>query len=130
MINYDFSKPKVKEVLQLYKTSGIYNEQWSEDRMMNTLENSDILLCCYDDKKLIGIARGITDFHWIAHLSHLAVHPDYQGQGIGKKLVQMVNEKLGDGVALMVHSVPGAKKFYEGLGFEPYNDVYRIPRKF
>ncbi len=129
MIKYSFSKPDTDETLQLYKESGIYNEQWNRDRMDKTLENSDILLCCYDDKKLIGIARGITDFHWIAHLSHLAVHPDYQRQGFGKKLVQMVNEKLGDGVALMVHSVPEAKNFYQGLGFEPYDDVYRIPRK-
>jgi ribosomal protein S18 acetylase RimI-like enzyme len=121
--------PCHEETLKLYKDADIYNEQWNSERMKLTLKNSSLLLCCYDSDRLIGIVRGITDFYWIAHISHLAVHPDFQGKGIGKELVARVNNQLGDGVALMVHSDPKAKQFYEKLGFEIYDDVYRISRK-
>ncbi len=126
---YRFQIPTAEAALQLYHESGITSEQWTLERMKSTLENSSLILCCYSDNKLIGIVRGITDKYWIAHISHLAVHPEYQKLGIGRKLVLKVREYLGDGVALMVHSVPEAKEFYEKLGFEPYLDVYRIPRK-
>ena len=129
IIEYKFQIPSAEQALQLYKDSGIYNKQWTLERMKLTLQNSSILLCSYNESRLVGIARGITDFHWIAHLSHLAVHPDYQGQGIGKELIKKINQRLGNGVALMVHSDPKAKKFYENLGFEIYDDVYRIPRR-
>ena len=126
---FKFEIPTAVAALELYHESGIASEQWTLDRMKKTLKHSSLILCCYSEDKLIGIIRGITDKYWIAHISHLAVHPDYQHQGIGRKMLKMVREDLGEGVALMVRSVPEAKEFYEKIGFEPYLGVYRIPRK-
>jgi ribosomal protein S18 acetylase RimI-like enzyme len=56
------------------------------------------------------------------YLDCINVHPDHQGKGIGKKLVQAFCEKArshGYGkVGLIVdYDNPSAKKFYENLGF-------------
>jgi ribosomal protein S18 acetylase RimI-like enzyme len=126
---YKFVSPEPSDALNLYKKSGIYSELWNLGRMASVLENSNLIVCCYDNEKLIGIARGITDFHWIAHLSHLAVHPDYRGKSIGKSLIKQMKSKIGDNVSLMVHSSNEAKNFYQKIGFEAYSDMYIIRRK-
>lgn len=130
MSNFTFTKdiPDANETLDLYKKTEFYNEFWSPERMEKVLENSSLLLCCYDNKKLVGILRGITDTYWIAHISHLAVHPDYQGQGIGKSLILKTKDELGKGVTLMVHAGPGVDGYYKSIGFEVYDNVYRIKR--
>lgn len=120
--------PDLDDVIDLYRLSGIYSDQWTKERIEKALSNSNVLLFCYDETKLVGLIRGITDHCWIAHISHLAVHPVYQGKSIGQELVSRVREKLGEQVAIMVHSSPTAKDFYQKVGFKPYDDVYRIPR--
>ena len=65
----------------------------------------------------------------MAHLSHLAIHPDYQGQGLGKKLIEKVKADLGEGVTLMVHAATGMDDFYKKLGFSFYENMYRIKRR-
>lgn len=92
------------------------------------LANSSLLLCCYDEKRLVGIARGITDKYWVAHLSHLAIHPNYQNQGIGRILLDRLKQDLGSGVTLVVHARPGVDDYYKKLGFGLYDNVYRIKR--
>ena len=130
MDKYSFSNetPNAKKVLELYKAVKFFNKYWSLERMEKVLENSSLLLCCYEGKKLIGIARGISDKYWVAHLSHLAVHPDYQNLGIGKALIQKIREDLGNAVTLMVHAGPGIGGYYKKLGFDLYENVYRIKR--
>jgi ribosomal protein S18 acetylase RimI-like enzyme len=127
-LNFSVEIPDSAETLELYRVSGIMSELWDLSRMEKVLRHSSLLMCCYKDKKLVGIARGTTDRYWIAHLSHLAVHPDYQGRGIGKTLISKLKDNLGDGVTLMVHAGPGADSFYKKIGFELYEDVYRIRR--
>jgi len=53
------------------------------------------------------------------YLSLLAVHPDYQGQGFGKKLVEWgIKEADREGVCASVMSSEGNDEFYLRCGFE------------
>jgi ribosomal protein S18 acetylase RimI-like enzyme len=51
-------------------------------------------------------------------LEHLYVHPDYHGQGIGSRFVQLAKERRPDGLELYTFQVNGrARRFYERRGF-------------
>lgn len=72
------------------------------------------------------IVVGYTIF-WVvsdeAHLLNIAVHPDYRGQGIGRKLIDFVihtSDELGlRGIFLEVRrSNKAARNLYERVGFE------------
>ncbi|WP_455685021.1 GNAT family N-acetyltransferase [Thomasclavelia sp.] len=66
---------------------------------------------CLDDNKIVGMIS-LTDGN---HLSLLFVDKKYHGKGIGKKLVEIIdNLVMGD---LEVNASIHAKSFYEHIGF-------------
>jgi len=58
------------------------------------IDNADIIITALIDNKIIGVARAVTDFHYCCYLSDLAVDINYQNQGIGKQLINKVQEQL------------------------------------
>ena len=119
--------PDAAEVLSLFKAAGILQPGWNVDRMQRALKQSSVVVTAWDGKKLVGIARSISDLAWYAYLSQLAVAPDYQRRGIGKSLLIKTKEVLGEEVALLTHSAD-AGKYYLKQGFVEYRDCYRLPR--
>lgn len=74
---------------------------------------------CLENKKIIGIIT-LTQGK---HLSLLFVDNDYQGNGIGTKLFELIdNLALAD---LEVNSGIGAKGFYLNLGFKMVGDLIK-----
>src|SRR6266542_628828 len=59
------------------------------------IENSDIVFAARRGSKLVGIATVLTDGAFFAYLSYLEVLPQVQGQGIARKLMERVIEKVG-----------------------------------
>jgi ribosomal protein S18 acetylase RimI-like enzyme len=121
--------PDSNLVLQLCEKAGISFPNWTSERMMRALKNSSVVVFAWKENELIGFARVITDFAWVAYLSQIAVHPRFQKQGIGTKLLFHVLEKIGDEVSLVAHSDDSATGFYEAKGFQLRTNVYRIKRK-
>lgn len=74
-----------------------------------------------DPKKLIGMARATSDHAFNATIWDVLVDPSYQGQGLGKALVEKVvrvllQRDIGN-IALFADSQ--VVEFYQNLGFEP-----------
>src|SRR5438105_3448310 len=77
-----------KAVADLFRAAPL-NGPLDDIRRMNTmLENSQLLISAWHGDRLIGLARTLTDFAFNAFIADLAVHPDYQGQGVGKELIR------------------------------------------
>ena len=87
------------------------------------IDNSYMITCARDEEKAIGVVRLLWDGGYIAFLSDVIVDPDYQGQGIGKKLVESVIKRVkadmkpGYKVKLTLNSSRGKEPFYEKFGF-------------
>lgn len=71
-----------------------------------------------------GRTAAIAELAPPAHITLLFVLPDYQGRGVGRYLFEhlltRIRERNSDNaeVQVTVNSVPQAKGFYEGMGFE------------
>jgi len=85
--------------------------------MDGMLVNSNLLVSAWDQEKLVGIARSVTDFHYACYLSDLAVDQAYQKQGIGKHLQCLTQKQLGPECKLILIAAPAANKYYEHIGF-------------
>ncbi len=131
-IRYDSVPPatlNVEIILELMKAAGILNAGWTTERMTRALRGSALAICAWNGDRLIGFARVISDFAWISYLSHLAIHPEFQRRGVGKRLVEIVLQETSDETTLLVHSADSASGFYRSAGFEPYSNVFRIARR-
>ena len=117
------------ELANVFIESGIRRPVDDFSRLQRMIDNGDLLITAWDNKKLVGVARAITDFSYCCYLSDLAVHQHYQKQGIGKKLVHLVQEQISDEVTLLLLSSPVAIDYYPRIGFEKVDNGFRISRK-
>lgn len=104
---------------QLLKNSTLGERRPIEDEKCLTgmINNSNLIISAWDDQKLIGISRCVTDFHYCCYLSDLAVDQDYQNQGIGKALQIQTQNQLGPKCKLILIAAPAANSYYQQIGF-------------
>lgn len=80
-------------------------------------------------RTLLGVARCLTDFAWVAYLAEVAVRDDAQGLGIGKGLMEAVRRELGPAVSLFLASAPASVGFYERIGMPPVGNMFCFKRQ-
>jgi predicted N-acetyltransferase YhbS len=92
------------------------------------LENSDLIVTAWDEGKLVGVSRTITDWVWCSYLADLAVSPDYKSSGIGRTLIQLTRERIGEQSMTLLLSVPTAMDYYPKVGFVKEDRAFIIHR--
>ena len=121
MLEYG-NRLSVKEYCELRSVVG-----WQaiiEAQAQSGLEHSDFIIACRDNNVIVGCARIFWDKGYIAYLADVMVKPEYQKQGIGKRLVSecisFVDSQLNDGwrIKIVIVSAKGKESFYEKFGFE------------
>jgi len=118
-----------EQLSQVFRASGIIRPVDDLPRLQKMLDNGDILITAWDDDKLVGVARSITDFSYCCYLSDLAVDKSYQSLGIGKELVRQTQLQITDEVVLILLSSPIAMEFYPHIGFQKIENGFIIPRQ-
>ena len=129
-IDYRFDRqPTADQVIELYDRAGLPRPTNDRERIQKMYEHSNLVVTAWDGDKLVGVSRSITDWAWSCYLADLAVDPDYKAQGIGKKLVHLTKEKLGDECMLLLLSVPTAMEYYPRIGLTKEDRAFTILRK-
>ncbi|WP_332632404.1 GNAT family N-acetyltransferase [Halalkalibacter flavus] len=129
-VTYSIKKAVNSEDLaRVFKTSGIKRPSDDLPRLQRMIDNADIMVTAWDAARLIGVARAITDFSYCCYLSDLAVDKAYQGTGIGKELVRLLQEQISEEVMLLLLSAPSAMEYYPRIGFDAIGNGFKIARK-
>lgn len=98
---------------------GAHNKEVSKEALKHNLYSVSI----YDDDKIIGYGRMIGDQTVYAYIHDIMVVPDYQGQGIGKmvmeKLVEKIEEyqKISPSLRIYLGASKNREEFYQKFGF-------------
>ncbi|MGO4785866.1 GNAT family N-acetyltransferase [Paenibacillus sp. 2KB_20] len=120
----------VSEVEEVFIRSGIRRPVGDSDRIHRMIDNADEIITVREGNKLVGFLRAITDYSYCCYISDIAVDMDYQGLGIGKELIRVLRDKLGeDEIQYVLTSAPKAAGFYERIGFERADKAFVIKRK-
>jgi len=120
--------PDAEKIIDLYKSSGINRPIADKERITKMYANSNLIVTAWDISKLVGISRSLTDFCYSCYLSDLAVRKEYQKHGIGKKLIALTKEKIGEHTMLLLLAAPAAMDYYPKVGFEPVENGFIIKR--
>ena len=70
-----------------------------------------------NEGRLISAGRAIGDGIDCAYLCDIVVHPEFQGQGLGKALVLKLKELSAGHRKIILYANPGKEAFYRKLGF-------------
>lgn len=121
-------KVTAEELSVIFKSSGIRRPDDDIGRLKEMIIHSNLIITAREDGKLVGVARALTDFSYCCYLSDLAVDSSCQRSGIGKKLVKIVKEQIGERSMLLLLSAPDAMNYYPGIGFEQISNAFLIKR--
>jgi ribosomal protein S18 acetylase RimI-like enzyme len=120
--------PTAHQVIELYNDAGLPRPTHDPQRIRAMFENSDLIVTAWDGDKLVGLSRTISDWVWCSYLADLAVSPGYKRSGIGKKLIELTREKIGEQSMLLLLSVPTAMDYYAKVGFGRENRAFIMHR--
>lgn len=135
-IEYGINQPvTVDEFIGVLKASTLAERRPVDDRecMAGMIGNASLTITAWDglgdNRKLVGIARSVTDFHYACYLSDLAVDTAYQRSGIGKKLQALTHEQLGPKCQLILLAAPAANDYYGHIGFTHHPRCWVLERE-
>jgi N-acetylglutamate synthase-like GNAT family acetyltransferase len=85
------------------------------------------VISVWDGEQLIGFARANSDGIYRATIWDVVIHPDYQGNGLGSKLVETVlshprMQKVERVYLMTTHQ----QEFYEKIGFRVNNTTTMV----
>jgi N-acetylglutamate synthase-like GNAT family acetyltransferase len=128
-ITYKFDIiPASDLIIDLYKSSGLNRPIDDKERIGKMYAHSNLVITAWNNDQLIGVARSLTDFCYCCYLSDLAVRKEYQNSGIGKKLINLTKERIGDQTMLLLLSAPTAMEYYPKIGFNKVQNGFMIQR--
>lgn len=120
--------PETDKIIDLYNSSGINRPTTDKERISEMYANSNLIATAWDKDKLVGISRSLTDFCYCCYLSDLAVRKDYQIAGIGKKLIELTKNNIGEQTALILLAAQTAMDYYPKVGFQKIDNGFIIKR--
>lgn len=97
-------KPDTDQIVEVYNSSGINRPTTDKEQIEKMYANSNLVLTAWDNDKLVGISRSLTDFCYCCYLSDLTVRREYQTSGIGKKLIELTKDEIGEQTSLILFS--------------------------
>ncbi|MBD1935047.1 GNAT family N-acetyltransferase [Funiculus sociatus] len=116
------SKIDFKQLLELFQIAAF----WAQSRKIEDLEvaiaNSEPAISVWDGDRMIGFARATSDGVYRATIWDVIIHPDYQGAGLGRKLVEtLISHPRLSRVERVYLLTTYQQGFYARIGFEYSN---------
>jgi GNAT superfamily N-acetyltransferase len=110
----------VETAIDLYRRSTLGQRRPVDrpDIFEGMLKHANLTITAWHGERLVGIARSLTDFTYVAYLADLAVDAAYQRQGIGQRLIKETRSRLGKECMIVLLAAPAANDYYPKLGFE------------
>ncbi|HHB1440109.1 GNAT family N-acetyltransferase [Bacillus mobilis] len=122
-INYTMEHPTdFNELLALYESLGWNSLQLTVNELEKMCKQSWYAMYAFDDKKLVGMGRIISDGVITGVICGVCVLPEYQSIGIGKEIVkQLIRHCEQNKVIPQLMCVEKLQSYYESIGFETFS---------
>jgi len=121
---YESNNVDWDELSILYKIAPLGDKKPND--LKTVFSNSMFKCFVYADETLIGVGRALADGIDCSYICDVAIHPKYQGQGIGKEIVNKLIELSKGHNKIILYSYPGKERFYSKLGFDMMNTAMAI----
>ncbi|MEE3428302.1 MAG: ribosomal protein S18-alanine N-acetyltransferase [Ruminococcus sp.] len=118
MIIEELKDNEIQCIAEIEKLS--FSKPWSEESIKSSFNSESCKFYTAKTDKIVGYI-GVSIAADEGYILNVAVHPDFRGQGIGRKLVTFLIEKYGESLRFITLEVRpsniAAVKLYTSLGF-------------
>ena len=131
MIEYKVNTAiNVDQFIDLLNRSTLGKRRPVDDRacMEAMVKHGNLCVTAWDQGKLVGVARSLTDFHYACWMSDLAVDESYQKSGVGTALIDRTQKELGPRCKIRLIAAPAAVDYYPKIGFVQNPQCWELPR--
>lgn len=108
---------QVADIVTLYRAAG-WSAAEKPEALCKALANSHSLVTAWDGARLVGLGNALSDGHLVVYYSHLLVLPEYQGRGIGTRLMHKLMARYQGFHQHVLIADGRAIDFYRKLGFQ------------
>ncbi|QHT65559.1 GNAT family N-acetyltransferase [Rhodocytophaga rosea] len=115
LLREDFNIDKAA-VISLYQSND-WSSAKKPDLLFQGLMHSHSLITAWAGEQLVGLGNALSDGFLVVYYPHLLVHPAYQGQGIGRMIMNKMQEKYGHFHQQVLVADGRAVDFYQKCGF-------------
>ena len=112
-IRYDSAGVDWKTVSETLRRVGM--ACYEPEKHKKAFENSRVTVFAYHGGRLIGFGRAISDDAYQAAVYDVAVVSEFQGKGVGKKILQNILSRLSE-CNVILYASPGKENFYKVFG--------------
>ena len=121
---YDHGQIDWEKLSELYRIAPL-GEKSPKD-LATVFAASKFMCFVYANANLVGAGRALADGADCAYICDVAVHPEYQGLGLGKNIVsKLVALSIGH-KKIILYANPGKEGFYGKLGFRKMKTAMAI----
>ncbi len=121
---YDDSAVDWGELSELYRKAPL-GEKFPKD-LETVFSNSRFKCFLYAGEGLIGVGRALADGLDCSYIADVAVHPEFQGQGLGKEIIRKLVALSKGHKKIILYANPGTEGFYQAIGFHRMNTAMAI----
>ena len=106
-----------EETLAIYRANGWSSAELPRE-LIAALRNSHSLVTARVSGRLVGLGNAIADGHLVVYYPHLLVHPEYQGKGIGWRILNSLKAEYSSYHQQVLIADGKTINFYKSAGFE------------
>ena len=111
---------------ELYRIAPLGDKSSADLKVCFT--NSMFKCFVFEGDLLVGAGRAVADGIDCSYICDVAVHPGYQGRGLGKAIIDKLREFSATHRKIILYANPGKEGFYRKLGFLPMRTAMAIFR--
>jgi ribosomal protein S18 acetylase RimI-like enzyme len=114
------------ELSELYRIAPLGRK--SPKDLATVFSNSRFKCFVYANEDLVGVGRALADGLDCSYIADVAVHPEFQGKGLGKAIIRKLVALSKGHNKIILYANPGTEGFYEKIGFHRMNTAMAIWR--
>ena len=113
-LNYIVDDKELNAEIFLNLVQKVWPGNYNKEMTQNALERTTNITAWYENT-LVGCIRILSDGYYFGTIPEILVMPEYQKEGIGKKLMELAWD--ASPTSLFFGSQPGNEVFFEKLGY-------------
>ena len=114
-----FTPDQLDQLCDLFRVAAFWAKDRRPEEMQRAIAHSNPVVTAWDNGRLIGFSRATSDGLFRATIWDVVLHPDYQGSGLGRRLVEtLIAHPHMNQVERTYLMTTHKQSFYERIGFE------------